>query len=717
VAVFSSDDLSYLYSPDTSSITASNLSSVAWSKDGMFLYAGGGYFKDHKNIILKWDKSGKGKCEEIKTPANQTIQDILPLRNGDFVFATLTPALGVIDNSGKIKLYKEPPIADYSGAPAELLVSKDGNIIQFPYEKFGKSPVRFYVKDRLLTTEFNEKENLKLEPPCTEAEALDITDWHSEYNPKLNGEVLELVQKETSRSLAIAVDKKMFVLGTEWYVRGFNSKGQEIWKVPTNAIAWSVNISGNGKIVVVAFSDGIIRWYRMKDGKELLALFPHSDKNRWVTWTPSGHYDAAPGADDFIGWHLNNGPDNTSDFFSVSRFRATDYRPDVIALILETLDEYDAIDLANKVTGNNPQRLDIHLMLPPVVEIISPQYGVKVSTAELKVKFNVRTPSKKPVLNVKSFIDGRPVPFELVSKQDTQWEIKLAIPEKGCGVSVIAENEIAVSEPAYCWVEWKAAKPTPTTTAIVVKTKLYVLAVGIDKYKNVNELHLAAKDATDFTKVMAKQKGALYGEVETKLLIDENATKSEILKGFDWLKSKTTNRDVVMIFISGHGGNDLKGSYFYVPVDFDPKNLGQTYVDFSLIKKTLASLPGKVIIFLDTCHSGGVMGGGLSMPDINGVINDLASCDHGVIVFASSTGKQVSWEESKWGNGAFTKVLIEGINGGADPYKSGFVTVFSLAPYLSYGVKNLTKDKKTQQTPAMAVPQTIIDYPIAIPNN
>ena len=37
------------------------------------------------------------------------------------------------------------------------------------------------------------------------------------------------------------------------------------------AIAWAVNISQNGRLAVAALSDGTIRWYRMADGKEMLA--------------------------------------------------------------------------------------------------------------------------------------------------------------------------------------------------------------------------------------------------------------------------------------------------------------------------------------------------------------------------------------------------------------------------------------------------------------
>jgi hypothetical protein len=48
------------------------------------------------------------------------------------------------------------------------------------------------------------------------------------------------------------------------------------------------------------------------------------------------------------------------------------------------------------------------------------------------------------------------------------------------------------------------------------------------------------------------------------------------------------------------------------------------------------------------------------------VVNELASAESGAIVFSSSTGRQYSQENPKWGNGAFTKGLVEGISGKAD---------------------------------------------------
>ena len=66
-----------------------------------------------------------------------------------------------------------------------------------------------------------------------------------------------------------------------------------------------MNISGDGRLVVTAYADGTIRWHRLSDGKELLALFVHAKDKRFVAWTPKGYYAASPGAEDLIGWHVN----------------------------------------------------------------------------------------------------------------------------------------------------------------------------------------------------------------------------------------------------------------------------------------------------------------------------------------------------------------------------------------------------------------------------
>jgi uncharacterized caspase-like protein len=163
-----------------------------------------------------------------------------------------------------------------------------------------------------------------------------------------------------------------------------------------------------------------------------------------------------------------------------------------------------------------------------------------------------------------------------------------------------------------------------------------------------------------------------------------------------------------------HGFNDSNGDYYYLPVEADVEKLKRTGVPFSDIRSTVSHIAGKVLFFMDTCHSGNLMASRAAGAerDIVGVINDLASAEDGAIVFASSTGSQVSYEDPSWGNGAFTKALLEGLSGAA-VYGSpqGLVTVKKLDLYLSDCVKELTGGK---QTPTTTTPPNVPDFPIAI---
>src|SRR5882724_6356844 len=49
------------------------------------------------------------------------------------------------------------------------------------------------------------------------------------------------------------------------------------------------------------------------------------------------------------------------------------------------------------------------------------------------------------------------------------------------------------------------------------------------------------------------------------------------------------------------------GTYYFLPANIDPERLKSTGVAFTEFKNTVAALAGKVLFFLDTCHSGNVM--------------------------------------------------------------------------------------------------------------
>jgi WD40 repeat protein len=709
VDVLDGDSLEGLYQPDTTGVGNGNLITVAWSADGSALFAGGMWDGGGGvRPIRRWAEGGRGPHQDLAA-AGDTIMDLAPLADGGVVFGTADPAWGVFTAGGKRARFVAGEIADYRGLLKGFLAATAGDVVGFAYEAVGKSPARFSVAERRL--EMGAGGGASLQPP--RIDGLAITDWKDNYAPKLNGVKLALEQYETSRSLAIAPDAQSFLLGTEYWLRLFDRGGKQKWRAAITGLAWGVNISGNGKLAVTAFSDGTIRWYRMADGKELLAFFPHKDRKRWILWTPSGYYDCSPGAEDLIGWHVNNGKDQAADFFPAGRFRGVYYRPDIISRILEAGDEAVALAQADEEAGRKRQESDLKKRLPPVIDILSPAYGSEIKTSTFVVRYSLRSPSGEPVTGVKVLVDGRPVSVErgVGARPQTgqTGELTVTVPQRDCELGLVAENQYSSSVPSVVQLRWRGAAEADT-----IKPKLYILAVGVAQYRDPSwNLTYAAKDARDFVAAMRSQEGGLYRQVEVRLLADQQATKDNILDGLEWIQRQTTSRDVAMVFFAGHGVNDNLNRYFFCSHNFEEQSLMRTGVAYSDIKSTVEAIAGKALFFVDTCHAGNAIGGRRrgGGVDIIGLVNDLSSVENGVIVFTAATGRQNSLEDAKWGNGAFTKALVEGLTGRADAKNQGKITVSMLDFYVAERVKELTGGR---QTPATVKPETVPDFPIAI---
>jgi WD40 repeat protein len=704
--------LSHAFSPDTSGIDRKqNLSRVAWSSDGRFLYAAGSYWAKGARRIRKWSDGGKGTYTDL-AGGDAWIAHLLPLRSGGVAYCGLEPAsFGALDGMDRRKLFQEADIANHGSNQEHFLISPDGWTVQFSFEASGKAPAIFSVPERNLTDISRSlfgslKATFSLK--ATTTTGMDVTDWKLSSSPKLAGKPLAIPKGHSSISLAILPDRSGFLIGTDWSLCLFDSSGKALWTVPVNT---ALTVNTNGKLVVVACGDGAIRWYRISDGKGLLNFFPHKDGRRWVLWTPSGYYEASPGGEDLIGWHVNHGRDREGDFFPASRFRSVYARRDVIDKTLAAGDEAEGIRLANLESGRKEvEPVSIRESLPPVVAIISPADGSEVSTPNVNVRYSVR--SRDPVIRAKVLLDGRPIsPEGGIKPTGGGGEFTITIPQRDCELSLIAENRHAASEPASLRLRWKGQAPREE---IQPKPRLFVLAVGVSEYKNPEmQLGLAAKDALDFGAAWSDQKGALYGGVEVRALTDSQATKEGILNGMAWLQREVTSNDVAVLFLAGHGIDDNEGFYYFLPVDADIENLKSTGLPQTDIVNTISAIAGKVLVFMDACHSGNLMGKTKrrGLFDINAVINELAAAENGAVVFSSSTGRQYSLENPDWGNGAFTKGLVEGIAGKADFRNSGRITVNMLDLYISERVKELTKG---QQTPATVKPPNVPDFPIVV---
>jgi WD40 repeat protein len=721
VVVLSGTDLNQRFGANTAGIPDVSLGAVGWSEDGQLLFAGGNWYEQDQYRVRRWSASGRGAYVDIPIGPN-AISEILELKQNRMLFAS-TRDFGLIEgDTGAVQIQGLKAL-DLSSGP--FRISENGDIVQVdsitPHHTY-----RFTLSRRLI--DVDPPPDISLLNPAIDASGLSVTNWYNSRlvtnwngasKPALNGTPLVLQPSEISRSLAVVHGANQFVLGTEWLLRLFDQNGRGIWpaqRVPS--AVWHVNVTADGRLIVAAIGDGTIRWYRVSDGKEVLSLFIHPDGKRWIAWTPEGYYDATSGADELIGWHVNHGLDRPPDFYPVSQFRDRFYRTDVIKHVLYTpnLSVPDAVRKADSDAGlPMPQAAPVSSLLKPVVEIDDPKDPTREDRPGLRLAYSVRLPSAEDNLTLDAFVDGAKAPAEehrLVNKGDTRAGIlNLTIPRRNSVVSVIAYNRNGASTPALVHVEWAGAATEPKLT-------LYVLAIGISKYKDSTiGLDFPSKDADDFVKIAKAQAGGLYEKVilppNYESLRDGDATKDAILDGLDWISRAVANtNDVAMVFLAGHGITTPDQHYGFLPYDYDADRVARTTIDDWELKKYLTKIAGKKLFFFDTCYSGNLLGARAadSRANMDKFANELRASENSIVVFASSTGNQFSLERNEWNNGAFTKALVEGMRGAAARPGLPVISLSDLDVYVSRRVNELTHGN---QRPVMAKPATIGDYWIA----
>jgi hypothetical protein len=556
----------------------------------------------------------------------------------------------------------------------------------------------------------------------------NVDNWFERQRPQINGKAINLDAGEWSLSAAVAKSGDQVAIATNHNLRLYDRNARERWRTPAPGTPWQVNLSDDGRWLVTAFSDGTLRWYRLQDGSEQLAVFPHPDGRRWVAWTPAGYFAASPGGEDLVGWQLDRGDKQAADFYPASRFRSEYYRPELISEVVNRGSFEAALAAISRDGGQQEAKIAIPEQLPPNVLILGPDDMSSISGNKVVIRLSVRSPTDALANKLLARVNGQLIQLPSLSSLapspgsqpgEKIYELPISIPGGESKILVFAENKHGVSpEATLRIISGKAteapAPASPPNSGPDLRPALYVMAIGVSNYSDPSiRLEFAAKDSTDLSNLLKAQEGGLYRKVIVRNLTDASAKRDDILDGLEWIRRELTARDVAIVFLAGHGVNDADGVFYYLPQDVDVKRLKRTAVIFTEIRNTLISLPGKALFFIDTCHAGNVLGTGLRSvrADTTAVVNELSSADNGVIVFAAATGRQFAQESSKWGNGAFTKAILEGLGGQADFNKSGRITHKMLDLYLSERVKNLTDGT---QSPVTIVPNGVPDFPLVL---
>ena len=253
------------------------------------------------------------------------------------------------------------------------------------------------------------------------------------------------------------------------------------------------------------------------------------------------------------------------------------------------------------------------------------------------------------------------------------------------------------------------------TAVLATEPQTYVVAVGVESYKdaNISTLKCSVGDAKAFAEAFLKA-GVPAANV-TLLTSDQTdhdrlPRKSDILFALQRYRGKAVEADTLIFFFAGHGV-EQDGQAWLLTFDSVREQLADTAVPESSIRETLGRMRGKSLLFIDTCFAGNALGTFRSASrELARLANELASSENGVVVFASSSGRQLSEERDEWGNGAFTKSVVEGLSGKADLTRTGRITFKALDFYVSEEVRRLTSGR---QTPVTISPAGVPDFTVA----
>ncbi|MDY0116607.1 MAG: caspase family protein [Sulfurimonadaceae bacterium] len=445
----------------------------------------------------------------------------------------------------------------------------------------------------------------------------------------------------------------------------------------------------------------------------LLNIFVSKD-DEYIAWTKEGFFDASKNAAQFIGYHINQGADKEAKYVSVDKLYDTYYRPD---LVLKALNGEDIRSYAKGIDINTILKAG----LAPEVKITTSSSTTQ--TRDITLNLEVCEYDGGGYDNLTLYINGKAI--DVISRDRALKLIKPSKTRKEC----VALNKLISLQSGENHIGFKATNGAGNIESNIdeiiinykgrsnAKPNLYILSIGIDKYRDGDLLlNYSKADSIAFAKTIKEVAAPLFENIYTYNLLDKDATKSKMLETFSTIGAKTTREDVFILFVAGHGITDTKtGAYFYLPVDFRYKDdesvriAGFSQDDFKLGLSKIQAM--KSLTILDTCNSGSFAEAMASRGVLQKTAINKLTRATGTATLVASSKDQVALEGYK-GHGVFTYTLMEALKGKGYG-KNNQITIKQLATY----VEDVLPERTYEKWGYEQVPQSNImgnDFPIGV---
>lgn len=223
----------------------------------------------------------------------------------------------------------------------------------------------------------------------------------------------------------------------------------------------------------------------------------------------------------------------------------------------------------------------------------------------------------------------------------------------------------------------------------------YAVVVGISDYLNgnkpyqVNNLNYCDDDAHTFYSFLRTSAGGSVPDSNMMLLIDNQASKSNILQQLDKMFAKSGPDDRVIFYFAGHGTN---GSFATYDINLDNVNTSLLHKE---VKEAFRKCRAKTrLCFADACKSGSMKNKETNREissERDLPIRSFEDTESGLVVLMAARSYQSSSENPNILHGYFTKFLVDALEGKADKNADNIVTIKETYDYVYRNLVTLPK--------------------------
>ncbi|MCB0560819.1 MAG: caspase family protein [Lewinellaceae bacterium] len=471
---------------------------------------------------------------------------------------------------------------------------------------------------------------------------------------------------------------------------------------------------------------GMIQCSSQRSGDEIASLIV-VDSSDWVVTSPSGLFDASPGAMQLLHYVIYY--DNTYEIIELEQLKERYYEPGLLQKLMGYSD-----DPIRSVEGFDT------IALYPMVSL-----QLDTQTQQLRIEL---TPRNGGLGKVSVFVNGKEIiedlnpPQGFERKRAASLNVNLAqysryfFQDSLNTVSVRAYNAAGwLKSPAHtvaCLLRFARAKggagdsPPALSFQTTRGPALYAVMIGTANYAGDKlDLKYPDKDAEAMANAIQQAGSQLFGADSVVVLLftteaadpAQRPSKANIKQAFETIKARAKAEDVLLVYLSGHGvtyGEADRAQFHYLTQDISSEDLSdegvrtQRTISTAELTKWINDIPAqKQVMILDACNSGKVVEtldiGARSLNSSQVRALDRMKDRTGMFVLAGSAADKVSYEASQYGQGLLTYSLLQGMSG----FKLRDGKYIDIAPLFEYArdeVPKLAESIGGIQTPTMLTP-------------